>query len=98
MTGDRGEVDKGGISPHMESLKMGTEMIIEARGHKIRRRRGGPIRLGNPEDMGGRATTQRPNNRAIVFFQNKGLKSRTRQHRKRRVGRGPIVDDRTGSS
>jgi hypothetical protein len=52
MTGDRGGVDKGGISPNMENLRTGTEVIIEARGHESRRRRGGPICLGNPEDMG----------------------------------------------
>lgn len=47
-------VDKGGLSPNMESLRMATEMKIEARGHELRRRgRGrGPIRLEHPDDMG----------------------------------------------
>lgn len=98
MACDRGRVDEGGIGPNMESLRAATEVIIEAGGHETRRRGGGPIRLRNPDDMGGGTSTERPNHRAIVIFQNEGLKSRTRQHRKRRVARDPVVDDRTGGS
>jgi hypothetical protein len=55
----RRRIDKGEVDINMESLRMGTEMIVEASGHKIDRSRGCSIRLGDPKDMKGGDSTQR---------------------------------------
>lgn len=82
--GNRGGIDEREVTVDMERLRMGTEMIIKAFGHKIAGGRGDPIGLRDPKNQVGRTSNQRPNDRAIIFFQNVGLKCRTRMTKERR--------------
>lgn len=75
---NRGGEDEGENMSDSEDLRRGTEMIVKAIGHRRMASRCFPISLGDPENRGGHGGSKRPNDWAIVIFENESLEARTR--------------------
>lgn len=91
---DRGGEDEGKIDFDSKGLRKIAEVIIKASGHNRTSSSGFPVSLGDPNGRGRHRRGQRPNNRAIVVFQNEGLKARTKARSKMIRQRGHFFDPR----